>query len=204
MPAALGDGSITYTTPAVNTIGGSEESQFFEFTVPAARLVSGENVFAVEIHQENDASSDIGFDLELIGNTPSGGDALTGVPLNPGINRLSVQTFSGPSGTGALLEKSWKDVWYNDGAMSSLSGTQATSLVLDAASGPWHITGDVTVPAGVTLTIEPGTTLFFDAGTGLTVNGRLLAEGTELEHIRLTPHALRERQVGRFALRQHR
>jgi hypothetical protein len=40
-----------------------------------------------------------------------------------------------------------------------------------------HITGDVIVPAGITLTVQAGTTLFFDAG-GITVNGRLAAQGT--------------------------
>ncbi len=201
LPGTLGDGSIAYTTPAQSTVSGSAENQFFEFTVSAAQLNAGLNVFAVEIHQENNASSDIGFDLELIGNTPSDGDALTGVPLNPGINRLFVQTFSGPGGSGELLEESWRDVWYDDGDMSNLSGTLTASLMLDAASGPWHITGDIIIPAGITLTIEPGTTLFFDAGAGLTVNGRLLAEGTSLERIRLTrtPGAIGKWDGLRFA-----
>ena len=38
--------------------------------------------------------------------------------------------------------------------------------------------GNVTVSPGVTLTIEPGVTVQFNQGLGLTVNGRLLAEGT--------------------------
>ncbi|MBN2271740.1 MAG: lamin tail domain-containing protein, partial [Sedimentisphaerales bacterium] len=53
---------------------------------------------------------------------------------------------------------------------------------------PWHVTGDIVVPSGRTLTIEPGTTLFFNAGTGITVTtgGRLVAEGTQYNRIRLT------------------
>jgi len=109
------------------------------------------------------------------------------VALNPGINRIIVETFDRPAGDGNQLECAHIDIWYDDGDMNTLSGSiPGPNMVLDAASGPWHITGDVTVPAGVTLFIEPGTTLFFDAGCGITVSGRLVAEGTKYERIRLT------------------
>jgi hypothetical protein len=44
----------------------------------------------------------------------------------------------------------------------------------------------ITVAAGATLTIEPGTTFYFEQGTGFIVNGRLVAEGTETQRIRFT------------------
>jgi hypothetical protein len=62
----------------------------------------------------------------------------------------------------------------------------ASDRVLDAASGPWRVTGTVTIPASTTLTIEPGTTLFFNPNARFTVNGRLLAEGTPYQSITLT------------------
>jgi len=108
------------------------------------------------------------------------------VPLKPGINRVIIQTFDHSEGLGTELFRSFVDIWYNDGNQSTLSGTLATNIVLDAASGPWQITGDVIVPAGMTLTIEPGTTLFFDSGTGITVNGQLQALGSEFARIRMT------------------
>jgi hypothetical protein len=111
---------------------------------------------------------------------------ISGVVLNPGINRIIVQTFDDPNGTSNELENGYIDIWYNDGTESTLSGTLSGDATLDAASGPWHVAGDIIVPAGVTLTIRPGTTLFFNAGVGITVNGRLLAEGTMYERIRLT------------------
>ena len=52
--------------------------------------------------------------------------------------------------------------------------------------GPYTVACDVIVPVGVTLTILPGTTVFFEADTSLIVNGRLLAEGTDLATIRFT------------------
>jgi len=111
-----------------------------------------------------------------------------GIPLNPGINRIIVQTFDGPIETGNELERGYIDIWYDDGFDMDLSGTLASDTILDAASGLWHVTGDLIVPSGVTLTIMPGTTLFFDSGTGITVQqgGRLLAEGTEYQRIRFT------------------
>ncbi len=112
----------------------------------------------------------------------------TGLSLLPGINRVSVQTYGAPEGTGDELHRGYVDIWYDDGNQSSLSGTLAVDTVLTAASGPWHVTGDIVIPAGVTLTIQAGTTVFFDTAAGITVNGALVAEGTEFAHIRMAPN----------------
>ena len=108
------------------------------------------------------------------------------LPLAPGINRVIVQAFDGPNGTGEELEHGHIDIWYDDGNVSQISGTLSGDRVLDAASGPWQVVSDLTVPTGVTLSIQPGTTLFFAPGTRLIVNGRLVAEGTQYERIRFT------------------
>jgi hypothetical protein len=108
------------------------------------------------------------------------------IGLNPGINRVIVQTFDDPCGTGNQLDSGYIDIWYDDSTESTLSGTLGSDTTLDAASGPWHITGNVTVPGPYTLTIEPGTTLFIDSGVEIIVQGRLVAEGTEYERIRMT------------------
>lgn len=69
----------------------------------------------------------------------------------------------------------------------SYGGILSADTTLDLASSPWHITSDITVPNGVTLTIEPGTILLFDQATGIVVQqgGRLLAEGNEQKRILL-------------------
>lgn len=68
------------------------------------------------------------------------------------------------------------------------AGHITVDMVMYPEAGPYRVTGDVIVDPGVTLTILPGTTVFFDAGAGLTVNGRLVAEGTADKPIRLTAY----------------
>ncbi|MBN1125612.1 MAG: lamin tail domain-containing protein [Sedimentisphaerales bacterium] len=106
------------------------------------------------------------------------------VSLYPGINRIVIQAFADPNGIGSELERAEIDVWYNDGDESTIGGTLASDTLLNASSGPWHVTSTLVVPADVTLTIEPGTTLLFDSSAGLTVHGRIVAEGEDFARIR--------------------
>ena len=65
--------AITYTSLAVsNALPDDETVTFYSAPVDPTWLVPGTNVIAVEIHQINNTSSDISFDLELIGigNSP--------------------------------------------------------------------------------------------------------------------------------------
>jgi hypothetical protein len=180
----LPEGVIDFLTLANTNISRAGEYTFLEFDVDPNLLLTGTNVIAVELHQASASSADISFDLELSGIIPSGGSGT----LQPGVNRINIQAFDGPKGMGNLLESTYIDVLYDDGDVSNISGTLASDTILDAVSGPWHVTGDLIVPAGTTLTIEPGTTLFFDAGAGIVVQqgGRLIAEGAEHEHIWFT------------------
>ncbi len=69
------------------------------------------------------------------------------------------------------------------------SGTITVDTTWSAAASPIVISNNVTVAAGVTLTIEPGVTLLFNQGMGMTINGRLLAEGTPEAPIVFTRNA---------------
>lgn len=122
---------IDYQTPASSTVSGNAEDTFFEFALDPAGLVDGTNVLAVEIHQRDADSSDISFDLEMEGVIPSAGDS--DILLNPGLNRVLVETFDGPAGTGRRLESDYIDIWY-DGPAAKQTITydppQAASLEL--------------------------------------------------------------------------
>jgi hypothetical protein len=63
-------GTITYTTHASTTVSGAAEETFYQSPLLDSSLLNaGTNVLAVEIHQADAGSSDIGFDLELRGTT---------------------------------------------------------------------------------------------------------------------------------------
>ncbi len=66
--AALGFDDLT-GAPAAN---GAEESTYFEIPLDPADLVEGENLIAVELHQQSSGSSDLGFDFELAATVPPG------------------------------------------------------------------------------------------------------------------------------------
>ena len=109
----------------------------------------------------------------------------TAVTLQPGVNSVLVQAF----GTNSQeIARTNLLVWYDNGTGQAVSGALSGSPVWTPASGPYHVTANVTAGSGVTLTIQPGTTVFFDVGTTLTVSGsgRLLATGTDIAHIHLT------------------
>ncbi len=106
------------------------------------------------------------------------------VPLNPGINRVLVQSLDG---NGQETARTYIDIWWDTGTMTAVSGTLPAGVTTwTAAGGPYHVTANLTVPATGTLVIEPGVTVFFDAGVGLTVNGTLDAQGTDTQRIRFT------------------
>src|SRR5687767_2107985 len=63
-------GAITYTTLAPAAIGGADETALLTASVNAALLVEGNNVLAVEMHQNAGGSSDLSFDMELTATAP--------------------------------------------------------------------------------------------------------------------------------------
>jgi hypothetical protein len=63
MPA----GPLTFATYASAPVNGSDETNYFGTTLGAGAFVTGTNVLAVEVHQANATSSDLGFELELTG-----------------------------------------------------------------------------------------------------------------------------------------
>ncbi|MFT4640666.1 MAG: hypothetical protein ACI8T1_003996, partial [Verrucomicrobiales bacterium] len=55
-----------------------------------------------------------------------------------------------------------------------------------ASQSPIHVRDDLVIPADVTLIVEPGTTVYVAPEKSITVNGKLIAEGTAYERIRFT------------------
>ncbi len=56
---------VNYLTNSSSIIDGTAESTYTSFIVPTSVLQNGDNIIAVEVHQRDGTSSDLGFDLEL-------------------------------------------------------------------------------------------------------------------------------------------
>lgn len=107
------------------------------------------------------------------------------IALVPGINRIVVQSLDSH---GAEFARTNIDIWYDTGTpVNNVSGTLPGNATWSAAGGPYNISGNLTIPNGVTLTIQPGTTVYVASGATITVNGtgRILAQGTETQRIRI-------------------
>lgn len=63
-------GTLTYETLATRAVSSSDESAYFTYEADPALLVEGTNTLAVEVHQASATSSDLSFDLRLIGLVP--------------------------------------------------------------------------------------------------------------------------------------
>jgi hypothetical protein len=106
------------------------------------------------------------------------------VSLLPGINRITVEARDAH---GQLVQHEAVDLWYDAGSQRTVGpGTLAAITTWTAAAGPYYVAGPITVPGETVLTIQAGTTVFFAPQATLTVQGRLLAEGTADRPITLT------------------
>ena len=76
----LPEGTIGYQTRALSAIVGADESTFLQTSLNTSLLVAGTNIIAVEIHQSSPTSSDISFNLGLIGQTTSPAAAIARAP----------------------------------------------------------------------------------------------------------------------------
>lgn len=67
MRSNFGTNTYTYDDESYSSISGSEETIIWEEIIPASYFQTGSNVIAVEVHQYSNSSSDLSFNLELIG-----------------------------------------------------------------------------------------------------------------------------------------
>ncbi len=175
--------NATYSTLADGFRSGNVENEFDTFIVPVSILVPGENVVAVEVHQASVSSSDVSFDMELLGSQLV--DAGSSLRLTPGLNRIVVQAFSQPEGMGEEVASVQLDVWY-DQPGNAITQDIVANTTWTADEGPYQVAGRVNVASGATLRIEAGTSVFFDDNASLRVNGRLLAAGEPFHEVRFT------------------
>ncbi len=141
MPA----GPVGHTTPASVAIGGADENTFFQTNISPNFLVSGTNVLALELHQANVTSTDVSFDLQLIG---------TDAPATPVITR-------GPylqTGTPSSIIVRWRTDQATDSRVRY--GTSPGSLTSNEDTPTLTTEHEVTVSG-----LSADTTYYYSIGT---------------------------------------
>jgi hypothetical protein len=83
-------GALTYNTRSSSAMTAPAERSWFESTVPGSLLVAGDNVIAVEVHQDTATNADSLFNLELVRQTP----ADTNPPTRPSVSLGAVTASS--------------------------------------------------------------------------------------------------------------
>lgn len=100
------EGDISYNTYASSTIGGSDETTYFD-NIVSNLLHDGENVIAVELHQATANSSDLSFDMKVRALPPALDVANYPLPKDSDWHFLD-------NGT-SLDDVQWGVTTYNDG-----------------------------------------------------------------------------------------
>jgi hypothetical protein len=99
----LPEGSLTAATRALTGQGGADETLWRTFIVPAAALVEGRNVIAVEVHQAAPDSSDLGLEMEVAGivypplEAARAGSQLV-LTTSPGFSNWALESAANPAG----------------------------------------------------------------------------------------------------------
>ncbi len=176
----LREGRLSYNSLALNTVDGAEEQALLETPLSPDSLVTGENVIAVEIHQAAITSSDLGFDLALIGEqatnvvngiylaTPANGAHVT-LPDTIGLSAFA--RFSTPITSVDFLANGQKigeasalpfDFAWDNAASGDyvLTAVAHSSTGASITSPPVHIT-----VSGPPLLITPVAQTFFTSGS---------------------------------------
>lgn len=218
----LTTGTVNAGTKARNEVNSSTEEILISFNVDPALLVEGQNILAVEVHQEEIDSNDLSFDLQLSaarnlsGATPSWSVSPAGASvsvggvfsaINPG--SYTVTATSGGLTANATISVGSDNVvtvaaldeflWENGSATTTIqvtrSGDLSGSLVV-----PLVVSGDATsgvdyaaVPTSVTILAGQSSVDF-----ELSILDDAAAEGNEV--VTLTPLAAGLFSVGSPAL----
>ncbi len=165
----LPPGLIHSQTLASMSVGGTDETTFFESTIPASLVVPGTNLIAVEVHQYSVNSGDLSFALELVANAEPPRPVVTVTTLDPEAREIPP----------------WLDI-PEDPAVFEIRRTSSTNSALAVAvrmSGTASngldyefIPGIVTIPAGSAT-----------ANVMVHATDDLLIEGTETVVLNIVP-----------------
>jgi hypothetical protein len=167
----MAEGSVNFLTPALTYVSGVEEDLYFSFQINENVLLEGENLITVEIHQAYETSSDISFDLELIGlrNTS---EFISTNPI-PQVNLDRDKIFS---------------TKYLQTSTCILPDIISENTILTIDCSPYLVRENVVILPNRTLTVEAGVEIQFPKGGNMMVQGNLRIKGREGELVRFLPN----------------
>lgn len=142
------------------------------FEAAPANIAPGESA---ELSWEVTGAQDISIDY--------GVGEVSGSPVQVRPTATTTYTLTAANESGTATASTTVAVTTSDG--TNLSGS-LTTRTLTLAGSPYQVTGDLTVPAGSRLTIEPGVQLRFKGHYKLAVHGRITAQGTTANPILFT------------------
>ncbi|MEE2807664.1 MAG: Ig-like domain-containing protein, partial [Verrucomicrobiota bacterium] len=160
---------------AIDFAGGDDENNFFEFPVDASVLMPGENLIAVEVHQNSGSSSDLGFDLRFTG-TLSRASAILGNDIDVDTESLQVSLLSPPDNGKLQLQSDGSFTYVpnvnfegNDSfeyAVSDGEFEDSGKVFITVEPGP----NDLPIVTGEEYQVKEDMSLIVDAGSGVLEN----------------------------------
>ncbi|MSU35419.1 MAG: hypothetical protein EXS36_09950 [Pedosphaera sp.] len=121
------EGDIGFEDPASNVVGNADEVTPVDTLIDPSLFRDGENTVAVEIHQQNPGSSDLGFDLQI---------NIVSQPVN-----LAPTVNVGPDITAARVHDGlWLNANYTEDGLPTIPG--APTFAWSTVSGPGTVTFD--------------------------------------------------------------
>jgi hypothetical protein len=167
----MGTGAVTYTTLAALASDDGVTPQ--PFTIAPSAFIFGNNVLAVEIHQNAGSSSDISFDMELLGTlAPVTCGSVTGLAssaLTTTGATVSWSALSGATSYSVDYKVNTASTWVNAATATTALNINLTGLAAGTLYD-WRVRANCTGGSGVYTTAQFTTTPVATCGTvaGLT------------------------------------
>jgi hypothetical protein len=140
----LPDGDVDYLTTAEGTVDGDDETiNFAGLEIDPALFVAGENVLAVEVHQVEVDSTDMGMDLDLTANFEP-------APPSIAITSPTEGQIIAPDASGAILITA--EATDPDGTVELVEFFQSVTKVAEVDSEPFEATWEDAEEGDYTLT----------------------------------------------------
>jgi len=160
-------GAIGFGTTAVNGITGTDESDFHSFSFGSEFLINGNNVIAVEVHQNAANSNDVSFDMELSATMNSTGNYIS----------TTKELIVNPQSALNLIA-----VFEGDGKCI-LPAEISTVMTLSKTCSPYLVPDNVNITSTGKLIIEPGIEIWMSDGVSISSMGPIQAKGTKAEPV---------------------